>query len=309
VDFCHVYVVKYSKGVFMPAIYEDNGNRMVITKYHGDFENKEVPAHASTAMMLDVETTGLSAKEDEIIQLAYVTFTFDEETGEIFSIEQESSEYNEPEKEISEVITDLTGITAEDVKGKRIDWSSFELVLEDCEFVIAHNASFDRKFVEMYSEASRNILWACSREQVPWKSLGFGHTALIYVSMMNGFFYDAHNAIADVHATIKNLAEVDRDGKYFLKHLLERARQDDIKIIATTRYSQKQFFKDRQYRWDGGGKVWYKQLPQNAHQEELVEAQAFFKREGVGSVKIETIPAVNKFKDTSGESLGRKVRK
>ena len=98
---------------------------------------------------LDIETTGLSPDKDMIIEIGATKLNIEEETYEYFS------ELINPSIDISEFITDLTGIRNEDVvNSPAVD----ELKKEFTNFysnekgqqhlIIAHNANFDIEFLK-----------------------------------------------------------------------------------------------------------------------------------------------------------------
>ena len=72
------------------------------------------------ALVVDVETTGLDHRRDEVIELGMVAFVHDAE-GRIGPVVGVLSMLHEPTVEISAEITRLTGITAEMVAGQAID--------------------------------------------------------------------------------------------------------------------------------------------------------------------------------------------
>lgn len=93
-------------------------------------------------VVLDFETTGLSPTENNIIQIGairYVNFKVVEEYNTLVS----------PNEDISSTITKITGITNNDVA----DAPTIEMVLPTLlefinkDVVVAHNASFDMKFL------------------------------------------------------------------------------------------------------------------------------------------------------------------
>src|SRR5271154_5531431 len=100
-------------------------------------------------ILLDVETTGLNTAQDEIIELAMVKFDYlpDDRIARIADV---FSSFNEPSNPIPAEITELTSITDEMVSGHRIDPDAVAAFASDAVVVIAHNANFDRKFVERY---------------------------------------------------------------------------------------------------------------------------------------------------------------
>ena len=72
-------------------------------------------------VILDTETTGLSATEDAIIELGMVKLMYSKSLNRITSIIEVISVYEDPQRPITEQITRLTGITDEMVKNQRID--------------------------------------------------------------------------------------------------------------------------------------------------------------------------------------------
>lgn len=93
--------------------------------------------------VLDFETTGLDSVEDEIIEIGAVKFVNDEEVSRFHS-------YVQPTRnDISEMITSLTGIDANTVVGSPSIDEVLPKLIEfiDGENIVAHNASFDMKFL------------------------------------------------------------------------------------------------------------------------------------------------------------------
>src|SRR5205814_1219262 len=102
-----------------------------------------------TGILLDVETTGLNTAQDEVIELAMIKFTYlpDDRIAAITGI---FTSFHEPSIPIPEEIVELTGITDQMVSGHRIDPDAVASFITDAVLVIAHNATFDRKFAERY---------------------------------------------------------------------------------------------------------------------------------------------------------------
>ena len=98
-----------------------------------------------TAAIIDLETTGLSSDLDEIIEIGTLIVGFDQ--SGINSVVFSDNQLQQPSEPISQEITDITGITNEDVAGCAIDWGLLENALKDVNLVICHNARFDRQFL------------------------------------------------------------------------------------------------------------------------------------------------------------------
>src|SRR5690606_22350588 len=139
----------------------------------------------------------------------------------------------DPGYPIPEAVSELTGITDEMVRGKRIDDASVEAMLGDVSLVVAHNASFDRPFVERRLPGFAAKPWACSCREVPWREHGCSGSKLEYILLtMAGEFYDAHRAADDCLVGIHVLASRGPTGELPFAQLLESARRTTFRVWA-----------------------------------------------------------------------------
>jgi len=228
------------------------------------------------AIMLDLETTGLNSNQDEIIELAMVPFRYASD-GRIFEILDAFDELQEPSSgSIPEEITRITGISNEMVRGKKINADKVTEVASAAALIIAHNANFDRKFAEKAFPVFSTKAWACSMTQVPWKQELLEGVKLEYLAMKSGFFYDAHRAETDCHATVELLSRpLPQSGTLSLKVLLDNARSATCRVWAeNSPFDFKDILKARGYRWnsgnDGRPKSWYRDIPEEGLDEEIL---------------------------------------
>lgn len=149
-----------------------------------------------TGILLDVETTGLDQTKDEVVELGMVKFDYMPDGG-IAGIKGVFYSFNEPSEPIPPEVTGLTGITNEMVAGQRIDEAAVSSFVDESVIVIAHNASFDRKFAERYWPIFRRKAWGCSATEVEWRKHGFEGSRLGYLLNGAGFFHQAHRAVDD----------------------------------------------------------------------------------------------------------------
>lgn len=223
-------------------------------------------AKTHTALFIDVETTGLKRDADRIIQLAMVPFTFTED-GCVCDVRRSESWFEDPGIPISAEITKLTGIRQEDVAGQRIDDARVQALLDDAVLVIAHNAAFDRPFLERRIPAFAALPWACSMAEVPWIAEGLPTTKLEWLAERHaGVFYEAHRADVDCFAGIHLLASTLPSGQRAMSALLGAVRRRTVRVWALeSPYATKELLKSRGYRWSGGEggqpKAWYRDVP------------------------------------------------
>lgn len=225
-------------------------------------------------IFLDVETTGLDPYRDEIIELAMVPFTYGLD-GRIFEIGEPFSKLREPTKPIPPEITLLTGIDDEMVRGHVIDPAEVTSFVAPAALIVAHNANFDRKFVERYCETFSTKPWACSMSQVDWAREGHDGVKLTYLAVGSGFFYERHRALQDCHAALELLASPQpRSGRRPMTQLLERARQPTWRIWAeNSPFELKDVLKARGYRWNAevasSPRAWYVDVDDGQREAEL----------------------------------------
>lgn len=211
-------------------------------------------------IVLDVETTGLNQSDDDIIELGMRQFYFNRNTGEVLCLGKTYSSFQDPGRSIPAEITELTGITNEMVEGKHIDWSTVNSLFAEASVVIAHNARFDRPFMDRKSKTSTEKIWACSVSQIDWYDKGFTSSKLELLNVYHGFFTDSHRAINDVDALLYLLSLNNADtGTPYLAELLSNARRPMTQIVASSApFESKDHLKSRGYRWDNINRFWAK---------------------------------------------------
>ncbi len=271
-----------------------------LSRYHEDDPALLGSGELRQGLFLDVETTGLDAAVDQVIELALVPFGFAPD-GRIFVLGEEYSGLRDPGMPISPEITRLTGIDDAMVAGKTLDTDRITELLEPAHLIVAHNAAFDRPFAESLHPLFAQRAWACSLAEVPWREQGLESAKLDYLGFHYGFFYDAHRATGDCRAGIHLLAQTLPDsGQRVLDAILQSARKKTIRLWAEgSPFDAKDRLKERQYRWnsgdDGRPKSWYRDLDEAELDEEL----AFLREEIFGgrlpTLQTDTINAFNRY--------------
>jgi len=258
------------------------------------------PAGTRRAVLLDVETTGLDSGKDEIIELAMVPFYYSA-NDELVGIGEPYNALREPSVPISAEVTKLTGIDQSMVAGQTIDPTDVA-AFAGTSLVIAHNAAFDRRFLERFCPALASNPWACSMTEVDWREAGFESSKLAYLALSSGFFYDRHRAIHDCHATIELLNRpCPPAGRTALQELLASARRSGTRCWAdNSPFDAKGILKGRGYHWNGEDnglpRAWWIDLSNDG----LAEEVRYLRREIYkyeAPVRIAELTAFNRYSD------------
>jgi ATP-dependent DNA helicase DinG len=152
-------------------------------------------------IVLDLETTGLSARDDSIIECAFVKI--DRET---FQEVDRFSSFVNPGRDIPGLITQITNIFDQDVSSAPKFWDLQDDIQDFIEGfpLIGHNIPFDIRFLESHGiDTSKNPYidtfflanFLCFEE----KSLNLGYLCDVF----NIKLENAHRAIDDTLATVK----------------------------------------------------------------------------------------------------------
>ena len=146
--------------------------------------------------VLDFETTGLVPGQDEVLQVAVV-----DETGAVLM-----NEYCRPQRHTAWADAQkVNGIAPQDVCGK----PPFEAlvprlqeILSGARRVVAYNDGFEKAFLDAYGIPSRGLRWGEDPMAAFAQQMGGQKRSLSAVASFFGYEFEAHDALADVRATL-----------------------------------------------------------------------------------------------------------
>ena len=263
-------------------------------------------------LILDTETTGLDWRAENIIELAMLAVDVDMQSGQPVGEVEVYEDFEDPGRPIPPEIVKLTGITDQDVKGHQLNEAKIKDMVARADLIVAHNAGFDRPFVENRLEVFEHKAWACSFAGINWKAQGLGSAKLEFLCSELGWFYDAHRAQVDCHALLRVLSsplktkaeEMPLTGLQQLFKSAEQARTV-VKAFGSP-FETKDKLKARGYRWDVEAKVWYTAVKSG---EALEEESEWLKKHvyagRAARIGLEIQDALVQFSSRSGKSGDR----
>jgi DNA polymerase-3 subunit epsilon len=267
------------------------------------------PAEGSRiGLCLDTETTGLSHTEDTVIEVGIVAFEYNPATAEIIRVTGRYAGFEDPGFPLSVEVREITGITDDMVAGERFADDRVNALAEQASLVIAHNAAFDRPFVEARFPLFANLAWGCSMVQVNWQAERITARSLEYLLYKcGGWCINAHRAMDDAEGLLGLLlGRLPVSGTPIFKALLARAQETTWRICAVgAPFDTKDLLKQRGYRWNdgsaGGCKAWWRDVPQEAEGEELAYlAERIYPGGNTRPVAVSRIDAFSRFSVREG---------
>lgn len=118
------------------------------------------------------------------------------------------------------------GITRRMVRGLKLDYRRIRKMLRVADFVVAHNAGFDRRFVERLMPSFHNKSWLCSLNGIDWEARGFSSRCLEDLAAAHEIEnLCTHRATGDVATLLALLSQRPRYRKPYLQEML---RNSDI---------------------------------------------------------------------------------
>lgn len=266
------------------------------------YSTESPPGELIRVAILDTETTGIDPARDKVIELGIVVIEVCPVSGQGYRVLTTFNALEDPGFPIPEESTRIHGITDEMVAGQRIDDREVQALLADVALVVAHNARFDRPFVEQRLPVFSEKAWACSFAQIPWADEGIGSGKLEYLAYRCGFHYGAHRASVDCHALLEVLQHpLPASGSLAMKALLAIAREPGLRVAALgSPFESKDVLKARGYRWNNPARVWETNLRQAQLEDEVAWLRTFVYGGKPFRLEQETLTAKIRFSTRTG---------
>lgn len=233
-------------------------------------------------VFIDTETTGLDPQKDELLSASFVECSYDAFDLSLVSLDRVTEEFREPSRPIPPKISALTGLTNDNLRGKKFNDQRIYAAIKDADYLIAHNADFDRTFLNAYDPIFNLHKWKCTLKDIEWNYYADPYISRSLKSLCAhfGISYKAHNATNDALAMIYTLTckyravqDLLAEPVYSVDLILDVPRDLD------TRYLQKRGF-FMMGRNKEGNNLFCMKVPSKKIYDELQWLRKLYKPEG-----------------------------
>jgi DNA polymerase-3 subunit epsilon len=190
--------------------------------------SQERPHNTTVGLVVDSETTGLDPNTDELIELGLVQFCFDKKSFCVVGIAESYTGLRQPTRPISPEATRIHGLSDRDVRGTHLDKERVRSLILGSDFLISHNAAFDKPFVQRLFPEVGNKTWLCSLKGIDWRALGHHSAAL--QALATDYALDggsSHRALDDALLLLRVLQNPGAGGVPLLRVLVEGPAPSD----------------------------------------------------------------------------------
>lgn len=210
---------------------------------------------------IDFETQGLEASKHWVTEAGVVLW--DSEVKQPVRI---SGFLCKATGGVSAEITKITGITNAMLDSHGVEsrpgLQAILAMSRQAQFLVAHNAPFDRGFLEAWCKREGLEMpaqrWVDTRVDLPIEAYQLGKSrSLKYLACDTNIMYTAHRAVSDVLAMLEIL------GKYDIAKTIERALTPNTMVRAVVDFDHRLLARERGYFWKPETKQWLLQLKEN----------------------------------------------
>jgi DNA polymerase-3 subunit epsilon len=232
------------------------------------------------ALIVDTETTGMDRQNDKIIEVGMLLVRYRRDDGGLCEMLGSYSGLEDPGEPLTEVVKTVTGLSDAELAGQAIDNGAVLALVEQADLVIAHNAAFDRPFLERRWPAFQDKAFACSINEIDWMAAGFASAKLELLVYHCGYFYDSHRALNDCWALAFMLQQaLGNTARLAMGELIARAALPSFLLNLQVRFDDKDKLKALGgFQWQDGSdarymsKSWLRRCRDKAELRTVLEA-------------------------------------
>lgn len=215
----------------------------------------------SRLLIVDTETTGLDADRDQCLELGAILFSIPHrqvlaQMSCLLPVDRN------PAEAINRIPAEVSRL--DQPWGDGLAW--FERMMASADYLVAHNAAFDRQWFGCGSLPEATRPWLCTLEDVRWPEARNlrARPSVIDLALAYGIpVWSAHRALTDCIYLAEVFQRCD-DLERLIAHALEPRRL----VRAQVSYDQRHLARDAGFRWNDPIKgAWARRLSEREERE------------------------------------------
>ena len=194
-------------------------------------------------LILDTETTGLDENNNEVIEIGCILFNVHfksvlSQLSFLLPVETNDAEF------INGIPVDVSNVSQPWKEGIQF----FLKLIESCDFIVAHNAAFDKKWFGKGNLPSLDKKWICSLEDINWSFKKNIKSRPSVTDLALGFnipVWNLHRALSDCYYISEVFKKIDN-----LEEILIKATEPKYLYKAIVSYADRSLAKNAGFRWN-----------------------------------------------------------
>ena len=203
-------------------------------------------------LIVDTETTGVDHHKDRCIEVAAVQYSLAHRC-----VVQCFSQLINAGPNDAESINHIPSGALEWGDPADQVWQRVERMAHECDAILAHNASFDRRWVPAH--VTGDIPWICTYHGIEWPISGDARN-LIAIALAHGLgVVDPHRALSDcmlIARLLHRCAELGHD----VAEMLSQGLRPQAHFQALVTFDGKEAAKAKGFQWDAKGRRWVRAM-------------------------------------------------
>ena len=196
-----------------------------------------------SVLILDTETTGLDENNDEVVEIGCILFNVPfksvlSQLSFLLPVQINDAEF-------------INGISA-DVSNVEQPWNEgmqfLYKLIDSCDFIVAHNAAFDKKWFGKGKLPYLDKKWICSLDDVNWsfkKNIKSRPSVTDLALAFNIPVWNVHRALSDCYYISEVFKKIDN-----LEEILLKATEPRYLYKAIVSYEDRILAKNAGFRWN-----------------------------------------------------------
>lgn len=207
----------------------------------------------TTIIFCNIVTTSLNESTGDLVRINLKPCFL--ENGKIVKTRKSISFFEYPKSNVEKSSLKYIDFDLESKRDSKIDWDLVRNLFSQADYIVSHNSSFIRPWVDKYL-GQNDFIWGCSLEHIDWESRDFPNKNLESLCVFSGFYYDFSNSRSSLEALVNC---IDINGA--IPELVKKASSPDIQVFAANAPRDLNYLlKSRRYRWNPDFSCWWIQV-------------------------------------------------